>query len=83
MDPQQRLLLRDLLGGAGARPGSTRGRCAAFGPRVFVGAYSSGYAPGVAGQDAAALEGHLITGNATSVISGQGGLRAGAGRPRR
>ncbi|MFD9545634.1 SDR family NAD(P)-dependent oxidoreductase, partial [Streptomyces sp. NPDC060022] len=66
MDPQQRLLLEaawETFESAGMDPRSLRGRSVG----VFAGASSSGYSvPGALGAD-----GHLLTGNAPSVISGR------------
>ncbi|GAA2477717.1 hypothetical protein GCM10010276_12520 [Streptomyces longisporus] len=73
MDPQQRLLLEtswEALERAGIEPGTLRGSATG----VFAGGFASGYGIGVALSDEAGgsgVEGHLMTGNATSVLSGR------------
>jgi acyl transferase domain-containing protein len=74
MDPQQRLMLElswEVVEAAGLDPASLRGSRTG----VFIGGYSSSY--GVASMQLTARsgdvqnEGHLVTGNATSIISGR------------
>ncbi|WP_307630049.1 type I polyketide synthase [Streptomyces turgidiscabies] len=72
MDPQQRLLLEaswEALERAGIDAGSLRGSATG----VFAGGFASGYGIGIAlsGQSGSGVEGHLMTGNATSVLSGR------------
>ncbi|HEY0933077.1 MAG TPA: SDR family NAD(P)-dependent oxidoreductase, partial [Trebonia sp.] len=68
MDPQQRVLLEvawEALERAGIEPGSLRG--APVG--VFAGAAASGYGTGPQADEG--LQGYLLTGNISSVISGR------------
>ena len=70
MDPQQRLLLEVVLGGARARRHRPRLAARAAATGVFAGRRPPGLRPALHGSTGGA-EGYLLTGNATSVVSGR------------
>ncbi|MFF3277346.1 SDR family NAD(P)-dependent oxidoreductase [Streptomyces chrestomyceticus] len=70
MDPQQRLLL-ELAWEAFERSGIDPATLRSSPTGTFVGGYTSGYETSVLAQGGAESQGHLMTGIATSVLSGR------------
>ena len=82
MDPQQRLLLEVVLGGPRAGRASTRPSLRGSRTGVFAGGYATRLRPRrLLGRRPDELEGHLLTGNATSVLSGRVVLHPRPGGP--